>query len=157
MKKKSIIYGITSILIVEGVGLLSGFLAGNSREVYKTILKPALSPPGLVFPIVWTILYALMGVAAYLVCFSIVDLSKKYKALSLYTIQLFINFIWSIVFFRFQSFGIAIIVILILDIIVLFTIFSFYKVNKKAFYIMIPYFIWIVFATYLNIGIYILN
>lgn len=157
MRKKSIADLTTSILIAEIAGFLSGFLSGNISEIYQSFLKPPLSPPGWLFPIVWTILYACMGIASYIIFTAVATEEKKKPALTLYAIQLLVNFFWSIVFFRLHSPEWALAVILLLDVLVIFTIRAFYKINKTAAYIMIPYLAWILFASYLNIGIVLLN
>ncbi len=157
MKKLSVGSLIISILTAELVGVLSGLLSGNFKEVYQMIDQPPLSPPGWAFPIVWTVLYALMGTAAYLITRTLADSKQKQDALLFYAVQLLVNFLWSIVFFRFEQFGISVAVILLLDILVLITIVKFFQINKIAAYLLIPYFLWILFATYLNIGVYLLN
>jgi len=148
---------LISVLIAELIGLLSSGIAGNVRMEYLQYAKPPLSPPGWVFGVAWTILYALMGLAAYLVYIS--DNNEKFReqGLILYAIQLFFNFIWSIVFFRFNLLWGSVVIIIVLAILVIAAINVFYKINKTAAYLMIPYLLWILFATYLNIGIAILN
>ncbi len=146
-----------SIGIAELVGLLSGILAGNSGAFYKTLLLPPLAPPGWVFPVVWTVLYALMGIAAYLIYQSDADKKQIQNALTIYGIQLFVNFMWSIVFFNLKWLGFSVVVIVLLDLLVLLMIFLFYRINKCAAYLLLPYLTWVLFATYLNIAIYYLN
>ncbi len=148
---------LISVGIAELVGLLSGIFAGNSGAIYKTLELPPLAPPGWVFPVVWTILYALMGIAAYLISQSTADQKQIQNALRVYGIQLFVNFMWSIIFFNLQWLGFSVVVILLLDLLVIFMILLFYRINKCAAYLLLPYLAWILFATYLNIGIYYLN
>lgn len=148
---------LVSVGIAELVGILSAFFSGNSWSLYKELSLPPLAPPGIVFPIVWTILYALMGVSSYFIGRSKGDEEKEQQAQSVYIIQLFVNFLWSIVFFGFLSFGLSVLVILVLLVLVGLMIYRFYKVEPKAAYLNIPYFLWVLYATYLNIGVLVLN
>lgn len=157
MKKKSIAGFFLSILIAELTGMLSGLLAGNIGAVYKTLEQPPLSPPGWLFPVVWIILYALMGIAAALVFYADADQKEKQSALILYAAQLFVNFLWSIIFFRAEWFWAAAVVILLLDLLVFLTILRFRSISRPAAWLMVPYLLWILFATYLNIGVALLN
>lgn len=143
---------IFTILFPTIVGIIIGIITSNSIN-YNNLIKPPLSPPGILFPIVWTILYLLMGISYYLV----IKDNKDYKGKKLYYIQLFVNALWSIIFFVLEWRFIAIIWIILLDILVILMIKSFYKESKLAVYLQIPYLLWILFATYLTIGIYILN
>ncbi len=149
---------LIAILIPEAVGLLSSFVTGNIGDAYNNYTKPPLSPPGIVFPIVWAILYALMGIASYLVATEVkVQESKKQEALLFYGLQLAVNFIWPIIFFRFEAYWVAVVVIFILLVLVVITALKFKEINKTAFWLMIPYILWLMFATYLNIGVAVLN
>ena len=120
------------------------------------VLKPPLSPPGMVFPIVWSILFALMGIGA-----ARVATSPKRKsddiALNLFIIQLIVNFFWSFFFFNAQAFGFAAIWLILLWVLVLLMIIAFWKVDRLAAWLQIPYLIWLTFAAYLNLGVYLLN
>lgn len=146
-----------SIVAAELVGTLSALLSGNYSGEYQALHQPPLSPPGWVFPVVWGILYALMGISAYLIYQSDADPGRKKRALWVYAAQLFVNFSWSIVFFRFQAFWLSVIVILILDILVIATMVLFGRIRKAAAYFLIPYLLWLLFATYLDIGVAVLN
>jgi len=148
---------IISVLISLSVGGLSGFLTRNNMDIYDKYNLPVLSPPSIIFPIVWTILYTLMGISAYLIFVSNADRNQKANALFLYGLQLFINFFWTIIFFNLEMLFFAFLWIILLWIVVFLMISSFLKINKLAGILQIPYLIWITFATYLNIGIYILN
>lgn len=143
---------IFTILFPSIIGIIVGLITSNSID-YNSLVKPPLSPPGIIFPIVWTILYLLMGISYYLV----IKDNKNYKDKPLYYIQLFVNALWSIIFFTLEWRFIAIIWIILLDILVILMIKSFYKENKLSAYLQVPYLLWILFATYLTIGIYILN
>ncbi len=148
---------LISIAIAEGIGFLSGFLAGNTRNVYQDLNQPPFAPPGWVFPVVWAILYALMGIAAALVYLNRGNDLRRRQGLWLYAVQLLVNFSWSIVFFRFQAFGWAVAVILLLDALVILTTLWFWAVSETAGKLMVPYLIWLAIASYLAIGVYILN
>lgn len=155
MKKHFLGVGI-SILLAELVGLLSSILSGNVKEIYQSLIKPPFAPPNWLFPAAWILLYAAMGIASYLVFTTPKGRDRKI-GLSLYLIQLLINFSWSIVFFRFSSFGAALVVIIFLDLFVVLTAIFFSRISKKATCLIILYLLWLLFATYLNIGFYILN
>ncbi|MDD6824602.1 MAG: tryptophan-rich sensory protein [Oscillospiraceae bacterium] len=155
MKKINITELLIFIVSAELTGALSRLLSGNSFEFFETLTKPPFSPPGWIFPIVWFILYALMGFAAYLIYKS--DSKGRNSALVIYWAQLFLNFLWSIVFFRFNLTGLSVAVILALLVMVTFMIFKFGKINTKAAAINIPYLLWLLYASYLNIGILSLN
>ena len=157
MKKRPILTILISVAIAEGVGFLSGFLAGGTREVYQSINQPPLAPPGWVFPVAWGILYALMGIAAGLIYLNRGDDQAREQALIYYGIQLAVNFSWSIVFFRFQAFWLAVVIILVLDLLVFITTRHFFRISKVAGWLMIPYLAWLLFATYLAVGVFFLN
>jgi len=139
------------------VGGLAGFLTKDSMETFSMLNQPPLSPPGIVFPIVWTILYTLMGVASYLVVTSDASKEEKQNSLFVYGIQLAINFFWSIFFFNLEWYLFSFFWLLLLWAFILNTIIQFYRISKPAAYLMIPYLIWVTFAGYLNFGIYLLN
>lgn len=155
MKKIRLTELFIFIFSTELAGVLSGIIAGNSFGLYSSFEKPPLSPPSWVFPFMWAILYAIMGASAYIVYFS--DNDNRRKNLAIYGIQLFFNFLWSIIFFRFQFFGFSALIIAVLIALVIYMIMQFKKSSKIAGYINIPYLIWLVFALYLNIGISVLN
>ena len=145
------------ILLAEGVGLLAGLLTRDATEVYATTInKPPLAPPGIVFPIVWTILYALMGIGAARVAASPKGKGRA-VALNLFVIQLVVNFFWSFFFFNAQAFGFAAIWLVLLWALVLLMIIAFWRVDRLAAWLQIPYLIWLTFAAYLNFAVYLLN
>ena len=146
-----------SVLIALGVGGLSGFLSMNNMKDYDGFVKPVFSPPGWVFPIVWTILYILMGLAAYRVWEQGKQGQDVKKALVLYVLQLFLNFLWPLIFFRFRLYGLAFVELLVLLIFILLTTFEFFRIDKVAGYLMIPYIVWVSFAGILNFAIWFLN
>lgn len=146
---------IISILIPLIGGFISGLVSMGGIKEFNSLIKPILSPPGFIFPIVWTILYILMGIGSYLV-YNENDYLSNYS-LKIYAISLFVNFLWSPIFFGLNLRLFSFIWILLLDFIVSYMIWCFYKVNKKAAYIEIPYLVWCLFATYLNLAFYLLN
>ncbi len=149
---------IISIAIALAVGGLAAFFTRNSMDIYKTIDRPPLSPPSILFPIVWTILYVLMGISAALVYNKRgVNYSQVSVSLSVYAISLFLNFWWSIIFFNARMYLFAFIWIILLIISVALTIYKYWSISKPAAILQIPYLLWTLFAAYLNFGIYILN
>ena len=138
------------ILIPVAIRGIVGFII-NPYIDYNSLVKPPLSPPSIVFPIVWTILYVLMGISYYL----LKNPSKKEKIF--YFVQLGVNVLWSVFFFIGKFYLFSFIWIILLDVLVIFMIGIFYQNSKISGYLQIPYLIWILFATYLNLGIYVLN
>lgn len=145
---------IIAILIPIAVGTLSALFSGN-MSLYSTINKPPVSPPGFIFPFVWGILYILMGISSYLVYES--DHSEKRNALKTYALQLFFNFWWSIIFFRFSLYLFAFLWLLVMIVLIAIMIYRFYQINMLSAYLQIPYLLWCLFAAYLNFMIYTLN
>lgn len=139
------------------VGAVSGILTGGGMQSFGMLNKPPLSPPGWLFPVVWTILYILMGIASYLVAEADADEEKKEKALSIYYYQLLVNFLWPVFFFSFGWYLFAFLWLVFLWILVILMIKSFYDISRLAAYLCIPYLIWVTFAGYLNFGIWWLN
>ena len=145
---------LISIAIPLGLGILVGLLTSNSMN-YNYMVKPVYSPPGFLFPIVWTILYILMGVSSYLVYKS--NSYSKDKALVIYIVQLIINLLWSFFFFSFEWYLFSFLWILLLIVLVIIMIIHFYKIHKLSGYLQIPYLLWITFAAILNFGVFLLN
>ena len=154
MNKKKIMYIIVSILIPLAVGGISSLL-GGSTSTFDNVNKPGFAPPAIVFPIAWGILYTLMGISSYLVFVS--DSEYKKTGLVFYVLQLIVNMFWSMIFFRFENFLFAFVWLLLLLLLVIVMMYYFYKSNKIAFYIQIPYVLWLTFALALNYAIYTLN
>ena len=148
---------IISLVIPLAAGGLSGFLNKDSMKSFESLNQPPLSPPGWLFPVVWTILYVLMGIASYLVYTSYAPRRQKKNALTVYGVQLFFNFIWSFLFFGFEKYTFAFVWLIIMLALIILTTVLFSKISKPAAYLMIPYILWVTFAGYLNLGIYILN
>jgi len=155
MNKKKLETLVIAILIPLAVGFLSSLLSQNTSNTYETIIKPDISPPGYLFPIVWTILYILMGISSYLIYTS--DSENKTKALNIYAAQLIFNFFWSIIFFRYNNYLLAFVWLLILIILIIAMIKAFYEIKPIAGILQIFYLLWCLFAAYLNLSIYLLN
>ncbi len=136
------------------VGGLSALLTHDGMVTFQSLNKPPFSPPAWLFPIAWTILYILMGVASYLV---VVDEEPHQLALITYGIQLLFNFCWSIIFFNFGAYLFSFIWLVLLWVLILITMFQFFKICPWAGYLMLPYLLWVTFAGYLNLSIYLLN
>ncbi|THE09152.1 tryptophan-rich sensory protein [Enterococcus hirae] len=144
------------IIGVVSLGFLSGLLSGNPGSYYYSLQLPAFAPPSWIFGPMWTFLYILMGIALYL----ILDMSKKkirIKLLWLFAIQFTCNFIWSILFFYLQNSFIAAMDITILVIVLAVLLYHLWLHNRLAMWLMIPYYLWVLFATLLNYSIYFLN
>lgn len=157
MKKGSWKIYVLFILLSVGVGILAAFLTSGGTDLYSgTLAKPPLLPPAVLFPIVWTILYTLMGVSAARVWLSPTSVHRS-RGLNLYIAQLIVNFFWSLIFFNAQAFGFAFLWLLLLWVLILLMILSFYKTDKLAAFLQIPYLLWVTFAGYLNYMIWLLN
>ena len=146
---------IICLAIPLAVGGLATLLSGGT-ESYRVMNQPPLSPPGWVFPIVWTILYALMGISAARVSLS-PDSPTRQRGLNLFIIQLVINFFWSLIFFNAQAYGFAFLWLILLWFLVLWMIISFRRVDRAAALLQIPYLLWLTFAAYLSYGVWLLN
>lgn len=157
MKKTNIPCLLFYIISAEAIGGLSALITGDFSSFFDTYKAPPLLPPGWLFPVVWVILYALMGYSAYLVSISKAEPDRIKCAMTVYWVQLAFNFSWSIVFFRFEWLwgGVAVIVALLLLIVAM--ILLFFRVDKKAALINLPYLAWVTFATYLNIATALIN
>ena len=138
------------------VGGLSALLTRNSMKDFAILNQPPLAPPGWLFPIVWTILFVLMGIASYLVLQAENPYGKS-LALGFYLAQLFFNFCWSIIFFNLKAYLAALLWLVVLWFLILITAFLFYQKSKAAGLLLTPYLLWVFFAGYLNLGIYLLN
>lgn len=144
---------IKSILIPVAVGGIVGFVISGYMD-YETLQKPFLAPPGIVFPVVWTILYILMGIS-----YAILKTNNQTNSQidSIYYLQLTVNALWSIFFFVFKWRLFSFLWILLLAVLVIYMIKKFYDKNKIAGLLQIPYILWVLFASYLNLSFYILN
>lgn len=143
-----------ALLLPLAAGILSSLLTGNVMADFSVLNQPPLSPPGWLFPVVWTILYLLMGVSSYLI-------AKKNPAdntaLVLYTVQLVFNFFWSIWFFQFQWYFFAFLWLCVLWLLIAATIREFAKISANAAWLLLPYLLWVTFAGYLNLAVALLN
>jgi tryptophan-rich sensory protein len=152
---------LKSYFIFIGISLLIGVLSAlftmGNMDIYSKINVPPLAPPSFLFPIVWTVLYILMGISAGIIFNSSVDFSKKKSALTTFFLSLVVNFFWSIIFFNLKNYLLAFAWILLLWLLILVTIIKYYKISKLASLLQIPYLLWVTFATYLTFGIYLLN
>lgn len=146
---------IISIAIALGVGALSAFFTSDSMDIYQTLVKPSLAPPSFIFPIVWTILFILMGISSAIVYQKGGKDSKK--ALKTYAIQLIVNFFWSIIFFNLNLYLLSFVWLILLWYLIIVMIKEFKEISPLAAYLQIPYLLWVTFAGYLNFMIYILN
>lgn len=146
---------LISVAIPLAVGGLSSLITMNGFRDFNEVEKPALSPPSWLFPVVWTILYILMGISAYLVYRK--DKTEAKQPLSVYAIQLVMNFLWPIFFFVLDAYLFSFIWLIILWALVIVMTFMFYRVDKLAGLLQIPYILWLTFAAYLNLAIFLLN
>lgn len=154
-KRKIKVYAVFLIVTVA-IGGLSALLTNMGMESYKAAQKPPLTPPDIVFPIVWTILFVLMGVSAARVWLSS-NSRLRNQGIIVYFIQLFFNFLWSVLFFNFQAYGLSFLWIIGLWLLILLMIVKFYRADKIAGLLQIPYLLWVSFAAYLNFMVYQLN
>ena len=163
MKKLNIVKLLIAVFIPLAVGGLSAFLTKDAMLIFNSIDKPPLAPPGIVFPIAWSILYVLMGISSYIIY--ILDINKlnteqivlRKQTLIIYAVQLIFNFFWTIIFFKFSMYKFAFVWLMTLWILVFLYIKTSFKLNKISSYLMMPYLVWMTFAGYLNLMIDILN
>ena len=148
MRKKNIWTLITAMLIPVAVGVFSAFLTGSDMNIYENMNHPFLAPPGWVFPIAWTVLYIVMGIASYLVYTSDADSETRYEA---------INFFWSTLFFTYSRLMIAFIWIVVMWILTMICMIKFLKINTAAGLMMGVLLLWTTFAAYLNLASYIMS
>ena len=162
---KNIIRLVVSVAVPLLAGGIGSFFTVSSVDTwYQTLEKPALNPPAWVFGPVWTILFVLMGIALFLVWQNYSDILQNIRmksvgrwAIILFFVQLFLNVCWSVVFFGMQNPGGALVVIIALWLAILATIVTFRKLSRPAAWLLIPYILWVTFATYLNYSIWMLN
>ena len=154
MNKENLKKLIISIIIPLSIGTISGLISMPFMD-FDQVIQPPLAPPGWLFPIVWTVLYTIMGISFYLILKS--NYYDKDCAYLVYFSQLLVNGLWSIFFFVFKWRLFSSLWLILLIILIIIMIIKFYKINKLAGLLQIPYLLWCLFALYLNIGIYILN
>lgn len=149
---------VISVAIALAVGGLSALLTTGSMDLYSEIVQPPLAPPSFLFPVVWTVLYILMGISAAMIYLEKDKMPGEVsRALIVYAINLFLNFFWSIIFFNMRAFLFSFIWLILLWITILIMIIKFYRIKPLAGILQIPYLLWVTFAGYLNLAIYILN
>ena len=148
---------IPAIALPLAVGAAAGFLTKDGMAMFAVINKPPLSPPGWLFPVVWTLLYIMMGTASALVWSAPVSPARRDRALTVYSLSLVANFLWPLIFFGANMYLLALIWLVVLWVLIFFTIRAFSKINERAGDLLIPYILWVTFAAYLNLGIYLLN
>ena len=146
-----------AVAIPLAVGGLSALMTVDNMIMFEVVKKPPLAPPRWLFPVAWTVLYVLMGIASYLVYVSKAPSVKKNSALSVYVISLIFNFAWSPIFFNLENYLFAFVLLCALWLLVVITTVKFFGINKTAGILMLPYVLWVTFAGYLNYGIYLLN
>ena len=156
MKTKKGVLAIC-ILIPLAVGALSSLLTKDSMAEFELLNKPLLSPPGWLFPVVWTILFVLMGIASYLIYQQGTEKDKVRQALVIYGVQLLFNFFWPIFFFRFGWYLFSFLWLMILWVLILVMISKFRKIDETAAKLLVPYLLWVTFAAYLNFGVFLMN
>lgn len=155
-QRKWITYGFW-ILLSLGTGILSGLLTrSGTAEFSQRAVQPPLSPPAILFPIVWTVLYLLMGISAARVSLSEPSPNRS-RGLNLFVVQLIVNFFWSPIFFNAGAYGFALLWLILLWVLVFAMIRSFGKADRLAALLQIPYLLWLTFAAYLNAGVWLLN
>lgn len=145
------------IAIAEAVGILSGLLSRDGTRLYsETVMQPPLAPPAWLFPVVWTILYALMGISAARIYLAEPS-AQRSRGLNIFIAQLIVNFFWSLIFFNLQAFGAAFVWLVLLWVLVAWMIWTFYPVDELAAWLQVPYLIWLTFAAYLSAAVWVLN
>ena len=148
---------IVCLVVPLAVGGLAALITGGGMDAFEALNKPPLSPPGWLFPVVWSILYVLMGFASWVVLVSGQAQQKVRNALVLYAVQLAFNFLWPIFFFGLSAYLLALIWLILLWLLILATMVLFHRISVPAAWLMMPYLIWVTFAGYLNYGIHMLN
>ena len=148
---------ILSLAIPLAVGGLSSLITKDAMKSFEALRQPLLSPPAWMFPVVWTVLYLLMGLACYQVVTSEASAPRRRRALTFYGLQLAANFLWSLLFFLLGLYLTAFLWILVLWLLIFVCTVLFYYIRNSAGKLMIPYILWVTFAVYLNLGIYLLN
>ena len=148
---------IICLVVPLAVGGLSALLTMDAMKTFSSVNQPPLSPPAWLFPVAWTILYLLMGLASYLVAVSGVRRTEINAALTVYALQLAVNFLWSPIFFNWQAYLLAFLWLILLWVLILITLRRFVAIMPLAGWFLVPYLVWVTFAGYLNLGIYLLN
>ena len=148
---------LAALAIPLATGAFSAFLTRGGMRSFKSVAQPPLSPPAWVFPVVWTLLYLMMGAASYLVLTSTASPARRERALTVYALSLAVNFLWPIVFFTMRFYFAAFLLLLALWVLAAIAALLFSCIDDKAGRLMIPYLVWLSFAAYLNFGVWLLN
>ena len=148
---------IPALLLPLAVGGLAAFITKDSMAVFGAIIKPPLAPPGWLFAPVWTALYLLMGYASYLVWTAEVSPIRRNRALKIYLLSLGANFLWPLIFFSLELYLLAFLWIILLALLSAAAALLFWHIDQSAGELMLPYLVWLAYAAYLNLGIWILN
>ena len=152
---------IIAVLIPLITGSAAALISRNAMKNFENINQPPLSPPMWLFPVAWTVLYILMGIASYLVFTShntsYKDMSEKRSALAFYALQLFFNFVWTLIFFNLEQYFFSFVWLVVLWVLIIITMVKFFKIDRKSGFLMLPYLLWVTFAGYLNFGVFLLN
>lgn len=149
---------VVAIIICEANGIISGLLSNSGKSPwFDSLAKPQWNPPGFVFAPVWTTLYLLMAISLWIIWKSKLAENVKMQVLKLFAAQLFLNFWWSIIFFRFHLLGFAFMEILMLWITIFATIIRFSKISRTAAWLLVPYISWVSFASILSYTIWVMN
>ena len=145
------------VMFTEAVGGLAGFLTRDAVTIYaESVVKPPYSPPALIFPVVWSVLYLLMGISTARV-YTAPESIERTKSLRLFAAQLAVNFGWCFVFFTFREFGLASVLLVVLLVLAVMMTQNFWKVDSLSGYLQLPYIVWLIIACYLSIGVWYLN
>ena len=145
------------IMIPITIGSIAAVITRDGMESYQMMRQPMLAPPAWLFPVVWTVLYILMGISSYRIMIADVDKKQKEQAILLYEYQLAVNFLWPTFFFHFEWYLFSFFWLILLWILVFLMIWSFWKIDKWAAILNLPYLVWLTFAGYLNLAIWWLN
>ena len=148
---------LAALALPLAVGAFSAFLTRDGMRRFQSVPQPPLSPPAWLFPVVWTLLYLLMGAASYLVLVSGASPARRDRALTVYGLSLAVNFLWPIVFFTVRVYFAAFLLLLVLWVLAAVAALLFSCIDERAGRLMIPYIVWLTFAAYLNLGVWLLN
>lgn len=149
---------ILCIIAVELIGIIGGFFTASAIPIwYASLIKPSFNPPSWLFGPVWTILYAMIGISLYLFITSKAKTKDKRKGYLIFSVQILLNFIWSPVFFGMQNIFGGLMIIILLWLSIILNLFIFYKISKASAWLLVPYWLWVSFASILNFSLWMLN
>lgn len=147
---------IISIFIGEGMAFLSKAFSTGSQNTYKSFKQPSWAPPGKTFPIVWTIIFFINGIAGYRI-YMLLGTKVSYLAIGLYGVLLFLNCTFTILLFRYGKMELAFKQLILMWILILITIIAFYNIDKISAFLFLPYFLWVTFAAFLYYNVVKIN